>query len=342
MDILQLPCRFYCRIRSLNAWKFPTDRLIYDDLQHKRSLSSSNEIIDSTHTITSSAVYPYVKSSLPQIIDDNWKTTCRLHPSSNSLEVRECHLCHKGNREKPDNLWKLKINNNGSYYCFRCSAGGNWAEFKEKAMKINRAPSSSSSLASEPITVEVESSITMDAVVSPTSSSASHSDIPVSNTFTPTPTEPSKSTHSIPTYNYPDQEQHFQYHRNLFPAKPEYGKSAFIKSLQANRKLVKSYLHDNRKLNDIVLRRYGIGFTLQQFLNDENEWKDHVCITFPWIIPSDQVKEDQMSFKQKLASELKDDETAAGNDSGIDLSSSPVSLVDNVNKSAYIARMKYR
>jgi hypothetical protein len=338
MKVFRLPSRFYCRIRSLNSCKFvSTHSSPFGsdvDFRNKRFFSSSNEKIDSTSTITSSAVYPYVKSLLPQIIDESWKTTCRLHPSSNSLEVRECHLCHKGNKEKQDNIWKLKINNNGSYYCFRCSAGGNWAEFKEKALKVKVVASSSSSPVSSP---SVENTA-KDTTASATTSSPSSSAAPDIEKVTPVD---SRSISSVQIYNFPDQEQYFQYHRNLFPLKPEYGKSSFMKSLQANRKVVKSYLHDNRKLNDIVLRKYGIGFTLQQFLNDENEWKDHVCITFPWIIPSEQIKEDQISFKPK-PSEEKGEDTLSVDENVINLSSTPVTLSDNVNKSCYIARMKYR
>lgn len=40
--------------------------------------------------------------------------------------VRECSLCDKGNKSKPDNQWKLIVRPDGSYYCYRCSLSGSW------------------------------------------------------------------------------------------------------------------------------------------------------------------------------------------------------------------------
>ena len=59
------------------------------------------------------------------------------------------------------------------------------------------------------------------------------------------------------------------------------------------RKIVKEYLHEKRGLDDEVLKKYQVGFTVQQFLIDneegESEWQDQICITFPWIQFADQI-----------------------------------------------------
>ena len=47
------------------------------------------------------------------------------------LEVEVCRFCKKINKEAQDNLWKLYINPNGSYRCFRCSVGGSWFNLKK-------------------------------------------------------------------------------------------------------------------------------------------------------------------------------------------------------------------
>ena len=47
------------------------------------------------------------------------------------LEVEVCRFCAKGNKDKEDNLWKLYINPNGSYHCFRCAVGGSWFNLKK-------------------------------------------------------------------------------------------------------------------------------------------------------------------------------------------------------------------
>lgn len=47
-------------------------------------------------------------------------------------EVQICNLCDKGNKQKEDNMWKLYVNDDGSYRCFRCSKGGSWFDLKRK------------------------------------------------------------------------------------------------------------------------------------------------------------------------------------------------------------------
>ena len=44
-----------------------------------------------------------------------------------------------------------------------------------------------------------------------------------------------------------------------------------------------TYLRDKRGLDDAVLSKYGVGVDVQQFLGADNDWEEHVCITFPWI-----------------------------------------------------------
>ena len=48
------------------------------------------------------------------------------------LEFKVCGLCNKGNKTKSDNIWKLRVNANGSFYCFRCQTGGTWFTLKKQ------------------------------------------------------------------------------------------------------------------------------------------------------------------------------------------------------------------
>lgn len=43
--------------------------------------------------------------------------------SAGEFEVKICNLCAKGNKDQADNIWKLLIRKDGSYYCHRCQKG---------------------------------------------------------------------------------------------------------------------------------------------------------------------------------------------------------------------------
>jgi hypothetical protein len=279
---------------------------------------------------------PHVQDLLPSIIEDQWKTKIRMNPSSGFVEVRECHLCNKQNKNKPDNIWKLGIRANGSYHCFRCSDSGNWADFKEKACGVNiseeeklrkekESAESSSSAPPKPFEppkiipffqTQMQSGTNVSSDSNNPISSAPSSPFqqppknnsPSSSSSYTSPSSSSSTADPNIKINFPHQSLHLRYHLNLFPSRSEEIKTEFMKNLLKNRKLAKDYLHDNRKLNDIVLKKYKIGFTLQTWIKDDDsdnndvfpppppQWVEHVCVTFPWIIPTDQVNLEKIHF----------------------------------------------
>eukprot|EP01039_Chlorochromonas_danica_P005868 gene5868-6461_t len=139
------------------------------------------------------------------------------------LEVKQCNLCSKGNKDKADNLWKLNVRPDGSYYCYRCAIGGGFQDLRQK------------------FSSEEENA------------------------------QSKKKT-------YPNQVLTHQYHLNLFPPTTSTSTTT-SEELEA----AKNYVNTIRGLNDEILRKYLVGYTIQQYLDDEGEWKDHVCITFPIV-----------------------------------------------------------
>lgn len=51
---------------------------------------------------------------------DKMKTEVRK-ADNGELCLKVCKLCSKGNKTKADNIWKLRVRKDGSYYCHRCS-----------------------------------------------------------------------------------------------------------------------------------------------------------------------------------------------------------------------------
>ena len=58
----------------------------------------------------------------------------RHRRNNGKYEVQICNFCDKGNKHKESNQWKLCINDDGSYHCFRCSMHGSWFNLKRKVL----------------------------------------------------------------------------------------------------------------------------------------------------------------------------------------------------------------
>lgn len=233
-----------------------------------RPLSESTAKIDKTQEIT-------------RVIEP-WNTTYRFKDASGSqdnrygrqIEVKECHLCEKPNKSKLDNVWKLTINcQNGSFYCFRCSTGGGWKDFKRKLGQYVENGSN------DPVS---------------NSSSASSSSSNAADKASSTVEEDTK-TNGL--FALPHQEFFHRYHTNLFPTSTSSGNA----TLDTARAQVKEYLNVKRGLNDKVLEKYMVGFTIQQFLSGDSEqeqqWVDHICVTLPWIAAKDDPALNWSSYK---------------------------------------------
>ena len=92
-----------------------------------------------------------------QVLDE---MPSRYRRADGHYEVQVCNFCDKGNKQKEGNLWKLYVNDDGSYRCFRCSKGGSWFDLKRKVAngvyhdtKIETIDFKSSSKTSEKPTV---------------------------------------------------------------------------------------------------------------------------------------------------------------------------------------------
>ena len=183
-------------------------------------------------------------------------TDIRENPDGR-YELKECKLCTKGNRDKPDNLWKLSVWPTGSYNCFRCSCSGNWNDLKLKADNI------------------LESDHNHTAVNIYKVNGGSHGNSNGNNI-----------PKAIKPYNIPTQTLSYKAYYNLFP-----NNQIITEIDQINHNKVKEYLNNVRGINDDILSKYKVGYTTQQFLNNDNIWVDQVCITFPWIIRREEIKD---------------------------------------------------
>jgi hypothetical protein len=86
-----------------------------------RTFSIGSSFVSKHFVVTTKDV-----KQLVEAMDTEYRT------AGDRVEVKHCRLCSKGNQSKPDNCWKLYINGNGSFHCFRCSTGGSWYQLKNK------------------------------------------------------------------------------------------------------------------------------------------------------------------------------------------------------------------
>ncbi len=111
-------------------------------------------------------------------------------------------------------------------------------------------------------------------------------------------------------------------------------------------------------MSDAVLSRYRVGFTIQQFLDDvsdpkatkdgeteeKSEWKEHLCVAFPWIAHRQELDQRNLIYSTPLPSTGAPD-TSTSNDSSNEIEGKilpelpPIIIGD---KETYITRMKYR
>ena len=71
-------------------------------------------------------------SELASLINKSFKDH-RLNSSAETVEIKTCFQdCTRERKGQTDNAWKLNIRKDGSYYCYRCSSGGNWYNLKRR------------------------------------------------------------------------------------------------------------------------------------------------------------------------------------------------------------------
>lgn len=58
--------------------------------------------------------------------------------SPNTFKIKYCPFCPKPHNEEKTNLYVLNVHKEFGYYkCFRCSASGNWLQFREKILGLD-------------------------------------------------------------------------------------------------------------------------------------------------------------------------------------------------------------
>jgi len=159
----------------------------------------------------------------------------RSRRNNGKYEVQVCNFCDKGNKSKESNQWKLCINDDGSYHCFRCALHGSWFDLKRRVLGSSFGSNYTSP---SPEMLEDVASV-------------------------------GQAAPSIAVL--PDQTQAFAHTKTLFAADCD------------SNSVLMDYLTNTRGLNRATLQRYGVGCATMDFLNDDDEWESHDCITFPWM-----------------------------------------------------------
>eukprot|EP00981_Chlorochromonas_danica_P015560 scaffold13271_cov179-Ochromonas_danica.AAC.3 len=195
------------------------------------------------------------------------------------LEVKQCNLCSKGNKDKADNLWKLNVRPDGSYYCYRCAIGGGFQDLRQKVNRVLLAAGSHGITSSSSSTTSSGGSgSTANVAVGETNSRQYQPQQQQQQTVLLSEFSSEEENAQSKKKTYPNQVLTHQYHLNLFPPTTSTSTTT-SEELEA----AKNYVNTIRGLNDEILRKYLVGYTIQQYLDDEGEWKDHVCITFPIV-----------------------------------------------------------
>ena len=161
--------------------------------------------------------------------------------TNGDTQVKECYLCEKKNKCEEDNIWRLYVRSNGSYYCYRCSKGGGFSELKYNYGKYSK---------------EVQNKKSKNKIIENKGSARRDSDSNIEDL-----NYNENDDEEIKKYVIPDQKLMKSFSKNLFPSEDKSNDS-----LSSSRKKVLKYLNKQRGLNDEILMKYSVGFTNQQFL----------------------------------------------------------------------------
>jgi twinkle protein len=204
--------------------------------------------------------------------------------SDGAFEVKECHLCLKGNKSKIDNVWKLKIHKEGSYHCFRCAQHGSWFDLKRIALgtpESSYAFDPSYALGNNGSNGDMEDGVSRQS-----------------------------SSQVLPQVVIPNQKDAFRYHRNLFSNLKIIDEDALFGYKRVEEAY--KYIENKRGISLETCRTFDIGLSVQQFPCDEEPhespsigdastldsssnnntvmkskkriyWRQEVCLTFPWM-----------------------------------------------------------
>jgi len=177
-----------------------------------------------------------------------------------------CNLCDKERKTNADNIWKLRVRQDGSYYCFRCSKGGSWFDLKKKTGSLSSSTSSTSSTTKK--TIETFSLNDNNNNNDNKNKSKSNDYISIDNN----------------DKILPDQILARSYTNDLFSDFSTDSGTPEIAQKIENAMKIRKYLNDIRGLRKDILMKYGVGMMTQQYPDDSGKYVDKLCITFPWIM----------------------------------------------------------
>ncbi len=245
---------------------------------------------------------------------DVMDTDCRK--VGDRLEFKVCNLCDKDNKEKADNLWKLWLNSDGSYHCFRCAEHGTFNRLKQ-IIGISKNNNNNNNDHTNGYNnhnnkfskiMSTNSNYNKNNYNNNNNGSNSNGNNYNSNSNNNMMNVISSSSFNQDNYNSNNDDNNNysnnrrnsnsnsnRYQSNNSKSKVPDQKEAYLrtKSLDLTAEQdptgyaerVRNYLTNTRGLDLFTCKRYGVGFGLQQWPNDQGVWEDELCVSFPWMTP---------------------------------------------------------
>jgi hypothetical protein len=187
--------------------------------------------------------------------------------------IKECPFCSKPTHGKVDNLFKLYILiGGGAYMCHRCGAKGSWFDFTQKtgSFEVDNC--------SGDLWNHGHSNTTKFNAIDGQSHHSTRSLDP-HNSKTACLPLPSPTAHKIFMSNLlnPIPSNDIQHHTRDYTS-------------SRDQELALRYLMNERGFTRKTLRFYGVGLTMQKFPSEGGQYVKAACITFPWMMRANDVK----------------------------------------------------
>lgn len=301
-------------LRQLSPANSYSYRRLSDDLPGRPASEGANNSMsmDSKATTTSktkaaSSQYPLGTAAQTRLrLLAALATKARVR-SNGDYEVKHCNLCDKPNKEKLDNLWKLLIRPDCSYYCYRCACGGGSSNMKLILSKKGIELPKIGSIDTKALFVSSSKSVTLSVVDSKSAATK--------NTVNGQTAKKGSAVSKAPVvYAIPNQAQSCSYITSLFPQSlttsltnhaaglhvvdgnqsleeeklRDNRRNSFLisaRQVPSARQAVMEYLTKERALSPEILQRYGVGCATVAFIDENDQWKEQLCVSFPWTRP---------------------------------------------------------
>ena len=127
--------RLYCHVKSL-----PSKKTSANLFKRRTNLALFSASTTPPATLNNSSTFVSKHFSVDQnelraTVGNNFggAKNIRANHVSGDFEVKTCFDdCSKERKMESDNVWKLIVRKDGSYYCHRCGMGGNWYQLKRR------------------------------------------------------------------------------------------------------------------------------------------------------------------------------------------------------------------